>query len=347
MFRSIAIDESDIERLRQELAQTRDFDARALFERLDTTKDGSISAQEMQTFMSENYVKDIEVQQCQDIIAEFDSSQDGLMNYDEFLNIVLPAASLSLREYCLYSKRVPSYYNDPNKPLSVAVSSMVVRILERERNLSKKRSEARMALFKNQDHQKLKTFHSISRGQTAISMSDLIYYLEQNGFHPRTEDLEAILRRCDHDADRYLSYEEFCELVEMPAEENEEGEDADAKANMNSPERKELQESVKQAEPLKRRNSNEKLDGQPKESMEESVARKEHEQRLEEAKNQRIIRYGIIGKLQQFTQGKMTNYQGLDLQKKILSYHSNYNAMELFREMDKDNNGYVTIEEFT
>jgi|TARA_B110000305_G_C19383286_1_gene610779 Ca2+-binding EF-hand superfamily protein len=43
----------------------------------------------------------------------------------------------------------------------------------------------------------------------------------------------------------------------------------------------------------------------------------------------------------------MTNYQGLDLQKKILSYHSNYNAMELFREMDKDNNGYVTIEEFT
>ena len=133
----------------------------------------------------------------------------------------------------------------------------------------------------------------------------------------------------------------------MPAEENEEGEDPDAKANMNSPERKELQESVKQAEPLKRRNSNEKLDGQPKESMEESVARKEHEQRLEEAKNQRIIRYGIIGKLQQFTQGKMTNYQGLDLQKKILSYHSNYNAMELFREMDKDNNGYVTIEEFT
>lgn len=207
-----------------------------------------------------------------------------------------------------------------------------------------------MELFKNKEHQKLKTFHTISRGQTAVSMSDLIYYLEQNGFHPRTEDLEAILRRCDHDADRYLSYEEFCELVEMPAEEGGEAEDGvvhDTKTNMNSPERKELQESVKQAQPLKRRNSNEKLDGQPNESMEESVARKEHEQRLEEAKNTRVVRYDIIGKLQQFIQGKMTNFQGLDLQKKILSYHSNYNAMELFREMDKDNNGYVTIEEFT
>ena len=164
--------------MRQELAQTRDFDPRSLFERLDTSKDGSINAQELQAFMADNYVKDVEVQQCQEIIAEFDSSQDGLLNYDEFLNVILPAASMSLREYCLYSKRVPSYYNDPSKPLSVAVSSMVVRILERERNLAKKRGEARMELFKSKEHQKLKTFHSISRGQTAISMSDLIYYLE-------------------------------------------------------------------------------------------------------------------------------------------------------------------------
>ena len=149
------------------------------------------------------------------------------------------------------------------------------------------------------------------------------------------------------EADFLGAHSRFHQRHRLPGEEGEEGEDQEAKANMNSPERKELQESVKEAQPLKRRNSNEKLDGQPKESMEESVARKEHEQRMEEAKNARIVRYGIIGKLQQFIQGKMTNYQGLDLQKKILSYHSNYNAMELFREMDKDNNGYVSIEEFT
>ena len=42
-------------------------------------------------------------------------------------------------------------------------------------------------------------------------MPQLIEFLEQNGFYPRTEDLEAILRRCDHDADRHLTFEEFCE----------------------------------------------------------------------------------------------------------------------------------------
>ena len=44
-------------------------------------------------------------------------------------------------------------------------------------------------------------------------MPDLIYYLERNGFYPRREDIEAILRRMDHDANRQISYDEFCELT--------------------------------------------------------------------------------------------------------------------------------------
>ena len=72
-------------------------------------------------------------------------------------------------------------------------------------------------------------------------MANLIIYLENNGFHPRTEDLEAILRRCDHDADRALSYDEFCDLTELPG-----GMDPnlsmihDAPSNMDSPDRKEV-----------------------------------------------------------------------------------------------------------
>jgi hypothetical protein len=98
---------------------------------------------------------------------------------------------------------------------------MAVRILEKEKSLIVKRNEIRRDLFKHRDHQKLKTFHAISRGQIYISMQDLIQYLEQNGFHPRTEDLEAILRRCDHDADRALSFDEFCEVTEVSSDINE------------------------------------------------------------------------------------------------------------------------------
>ena len=44
-------------------------------------------------------------------------------------------------------------------------------------------------------------------------MPDLVYYLEKNSFFSRADDQEAILRRCDHDANRQISYDEFCENV--------------------------------------------------------------------------------------------------------------------------------------
>jgi Ca2+-binding EF-hand superfamily protein len=31
--------------------------------------------------------------------------------------------------------------------------------------------------------------------------------------NPKKEELEAILRRCDHEADQMISYDEFCEIV--------------------------------------------------------------------------------------------------------------------------------------
>ena len=90
---------------------------------------------------------------------------------------------------------------------------MAVRILEQEIKYNSILLESRMDLLKHKDYQKHKAFNEISRGQSLITMSDLIYYLESNGFYPRTEDLEAILRRCDHDADRSLNFEEFCEVT--------------------------------------------------------------------------------------------------------------------------------------
>ena len=56
--------------------------------------------------------------------------------------------------------------------------------------------------------------------------------------------MEAILRRCDHDADRAFTFDEFCELVEQnPAEQDDqEGQsiNQDAKANNKSPSKQEI-----------------------------------------------------------------------------------------------------------
>lgn len=59
----------------------------------------------------------------------------------------------------------------------------------------------------------MRAFDDISRGRSQISVGDVTYFLERNGFFPRREDIEAILRRIDHNADQSLSYAEFCELT--------------------------------------------------------------------------------------------------------------------------------------
>ena len=63
------------------------------------------------------------------------------------------------------------------------------------------------------DFIKVRSFDAISRGFQNILMASLNDFLEQNNFNPTREEVEAILRRCDHDANRTISYDEFCELV--------------------------------------------------------------------------------------------------------------------------------------
>ena len=270
------------------------------------------------------------------------------MAYDEFLNVFLPAANQGLRDYCLYGYRTPGYYKSP---LPIQISSMAVRILEREKNLQRKREEIKRELFKHVDYQKHKAFHELGNGQMSISMSDLIYYLEQNGFHPRTEELEAILRRCDHDADRYLSFEEFCELTESPGEEG----DAQDPEDKPSPEKKEMEEDIKEGSPAKRRNSNHELDAKPKEDMDEQMERreyeaklaqekKEHEERMAEYKKEQEKRYALITKVVDFYQGQASAQASLNYQKEILSNLQAFDAEGMFRDMDKDREGFITVE---
>ena len=200
--------------MRNELAHNRDFDARVLFERIETFRNGTISANELLIFMNDHQVKTINEEECKEIIAEFDSNLDGTMSYDEFLNCLLPATNPALRDFCLHGYKVPSRYTDRGQPLPVGITTTVIRIFEKEKELCRKRLQAKVDLFEVDKYDTQNIFHDISRGKPFITMPDLIFYLEQHAYHPRTEEIEGILRRCDHDSDGALSYEEFNSMIE-------------------------------------------------------------------------------------------------------------------------------------
>ena len=270
---------------------------------------------------------------------------------------MLPAANQSLRDYITYGRR----YNDPRAPLTTQVSSTVLRILEQEVRYANQVKAAKMDLFKHSEYQRHKAFHEISRGLTYINMSDLIYFCEYNGFYPRTDDLEAILRRCDHDADRCLTFEEFCEITELNLNDQNDGEgqsiNHDAAQNNNSPSKKEIQQAVEKSQPLKKSSSNDRLDANPKEDMEQSWNRKEAERREKEWRDEverrerewkenQQRKYDGGAKLVQFITDKIPEYVNIDFQKKILGYHGSYDCLTFFRELDADNKGHVTAEDF-
>jgi len=76
LFKVVALEESDIERLRQVFSHMREFtmNQRALFEIFDTTKDGKVTPDEMMKFLKDNLVNAVNLDDCREIIAEFDST---------------------------------------------------------------------------------------------------------------------------------------------------------------------------------------------------------------------------------------------------------------------------------
>lgn len=152
----------------------------------------------------------LEAEEVADIIREYDASGDGRLNFQEFAQFVLPATNNSLRHVA--ENRHTSPHNCPNAPLSYNCISALVNLFEKELTLQRHRRAAQKQL--NQpDFIKVRAFDNISRGMSQINIGDLTYWCERNGFYPRREDIEAILRRLDHNADQALSYSDFCELT--------------------------------------------------------------------------------------------------------------------------------------
>jgi len=126
----------------------RDFDLHAVFDKINVNRDDHITSEELHQFMVDNYVKNVTVEDAQNVIREFDSSGDGSMQFFEFQNLVLPAANQSLRDYVVYGRRG---YVDPRGPLPIQVGSTVTRILELEVKYQQTLTNARMDLFKHAD----------------------------------------------------------------------------------------------------------------------------------------------------------------------------------------------------
>jgi Ca2+-binding EF-hand superfamily protein len=89
--------EKSIERQRQRLAKNEKFEPYAAFMRVDRDENGVIGSVEILRFLRENGVEEATEADCFLIVKYFDSDEDGYLNFQDFLQLILPCDNQALR----------------------------------------------------------------------------------------------------------------------------------------------------------------------------------------------------------------------------------------------------------
>ena len=92
LFRLIAEQEYEIEQLRQELTMHPQMVAHKAFQELDTEGKGFLTKEDLIAYLKQYYIRITEAE-AEEIIREFDATEDGTLNVEEFQQIVLPSAN--------------------------------------------------------------------------------------------------------------------------------------------------------------------------------------------------------------------------------------------------------------
>ena len=181
------------------MARHPDFEPMRLFQHLDVNKNGELSREELYDYMSKQFLNP-RFSDADAMIKEFDGTLNQLLDFDEFSQMCMPSTNPNLRQ--MASTRRFSPYFRAAAAIPYEVLSLFTRLLDKEMALQRARYETQRQLDLCTEFAKVRAFEHISQGRESIQMPDLIAYLERNSFFPRREDVEAILRRCDHDGNR-------------------------------------------------------------------------------------------------------------------------------------------------
>lgn len=109
-----------------------DFEPMSLFQHLDVNNNGRISCTELYEFMSKQYLNP-RISDADDIVREYDGTQNRMLDFDEFTQLVLPATNPNLR-HMAESRRHSPYFR-ASAPLPYEVLSLFGRLLDKEMQL--------------------------------------------------------------------------------------------------------------------------------------------------------------------------------------------------------------------
>mmetsp|Transcript_19561 Transcript_19561/g.26431 ORF Transcript_19561/g.26431 Transcript_19561/m.26431 type:complete len:167 (-) Transcript_19561:1761-2261(-) len=140
LFRDLATNENLIELRRQDLSRHPDFEPMSLFQHVDRSGDGRVTIGELYDFMSKQFLNP-RMCDVEDILREYDGTQDSTLDFEEFSQLILPSTNPNLRH--IASTRRFSPYFRTAKPICYEILSLLTRLLEKEMQLQRTRNDSK------------------------------------------------------------------------------------------------------------------------------------------------------------------------------------------------------------
>lgn len=118
---------------------------------INIDRSGTLDVAQFMEFFKRQYVR-AEQGIVEAMIYEFDGEQRHCLGFEEFCQMILPAANSGLRSLALGRRDSP--YFRPTAPLPYEVVSLVVRLLDKELSYHRQRADSLAQIARQTDFNK-------------------------------------------------------------------------------------------------------------------------------------------------------------------------------------------------
>ncbi|CAI2361803.1 unnamed protein product [Moneuplotes crassus] len=212
LFSAIAEAEIDVENERLELGDRATFIPLQIFKKMDKFNSGEIQSTNLVEYLEGNGLACTQ-REAELIISQFDETGNHKLSYEEFLQFVLPTTNERLRAMVL--ERTIPVEQGREREIYPAIEERITKLFSKEIEFQKITERIKVDLQDMYDFSLKQAFDLIDKTplQGFINRKEIRNFVEDHVKFLSEAELDAIIRRCDTDADQVISYIEFSELI--------------------------------------------------------------------------------------------------------------------------------------
>ena len=213
-FSSMKDFNNKIENIRMQLCEQTNFNPFKLFAYLNSDRNGFITTKIINKFLEEKkYYYDDEI--IRRLTQTYDKDRDYCLNFQEFLNIILPINNNSLKKKLLLlpKEKQDKQNTNINNIISNEINLTFCKLLKEELDFIKNSLNLIKKIYNSPKFTTYDVFIDIVKNESYITKQNLDMFFKENNFKLYQEkDLEMIMFRIDADNDNRISYLEFQDI---------------------------------------------------------------------------------------------------------------------------------------